>query len=159
MMKVTEKIFEIKEFLKECTHEEAELEHIFPIEKRQMICKDLGISELLFELLFYMKMNIKEEIFSDKHNERDKFIELYNTIYEVIRELIRKNRLFKMHISKWIMFVFEDVIQNNEPSHLKMLKELLEENDFFVTNFVSEKLIQYLTENMLHKIHDSPLFE
>ncbi len=93
-----------------------------------MICKDLGISELLFELLFYMKMNIKEEIFSDKHNERDKFMELYNTIYEVIRELIRKNKLFKMHISKWIMFVFEDVMHNNEPNHLRMLKELLEEN-------------------------------
>ena len=25
----------------------------------QMICKDLGISELLFELLFYMKENLK----------------------------------------------------------------------------------------------------
>ena len=43
------------------------------------------------------------------------------------------------------MFVFEDVIQNNEPNHLKMLKELLEENDFFVNNFVTEKLLNYLT--------------
>ena len=49
-------------------------------------------------------------------------MELYNTIYEVIRELARKNRLFKMHISKWILFVFEDVINSNEVSHLKMLK-------------------------------------
>ncbi len=40
-----------------------------------------------------------------------------------------------------------------------MIKELLEENDFFVTNFVSEKLLHYLTDNMLQKMHDSPLFE
>ena len=86
-------------------------------------------------------------------------MELYNTIYEVIRELIRKNQLFKMHISKWIMFVFEDVINSNEASHLRMIKELLEENDFFVTNFVSEKLLHYLTDNMLQKMYDSPLFE
>ena len=39
-----------------------------------MICKDLGISELLFELLYFMKMNHKEDIFSDQPNERDKFI-------------------------------------------------------------------------------------
>ena len=86
-------------------------------------------------------------------------MELYNTIYEVIRELVRKNRLFKMHISKWIMFVFEDVINSNEVSHLKMLKELLQENDFFVTNFVSDKLLEYLTQNMLQRVHDSPIFE
>jgi hypothetical protein len=47
---------------------------VFPVYKRQMICKDLGISELLFELLYFMKMNLKEDIFSDKHNERDKFL-------------------------------------------------------------------------------------
>jgi len=57
------------------------------------------------------------------------------------------------------MFVFEDVINNNEPSHLKMLKELLEDNDFFVTNFISERLLSYLTDNMLQRMHDSPLFE
>lgn len=28
-----------------------------------MICKDLGLSELLFELLFYIRENMKEEIF------------------------------------------------------------------------------------------------
>jgi hypothetical protein len=123
-----------------------------------MICKDLGISELLFELLFYMKMNIKEDIFSDKHNERDKFIELYNTLYEVITELIRGNKLFKMHISKWIMFVFEDIINNNEKDHLNMIKELLLDNEFFVQNFVSEKLLKYLTDSMLDKLHDSPYF-
>jgi hypothetical protein len=82
MMQVTEKIKEIKDFLKNCSKEESDLEYIKPIYKRQMICKDLGISELLFELLFYMKKNLagkyekKEEgkpkpeyIFHDKHNE------------------------------------------------------------------------------------------
>lgn len=64
-----------------------------------------------------------------------------------------------MHISKWIMFVFEDVINSNETSHLKMLKELLEENDFFVTNFVSDKLLEYLTESMLQRVIDSQTFD
>lgn len=57
LMQVTEKIKEIKDFLKNCSKEESDLEYIKPIYKRQMICKDLGISELLFELLFYMKKN------------------------------------------------------------------------------------------------------
>lgn len=48
MMQVIEKIKEIKQFLKNCKPEEADLEHIHPLEKQQMICKDLGISELLF---------------------------------------------------------------------------------------------------------------
>ena len=43
---------------------------VFPLTKRQMICKDLGISELLFELLYFMKMNLREDIFSDQHNQR-----------------------------------------------------------------------------------------
>jgi hypothetical protein len=30
---------------------------------------------------------------------------LYNTLYDVNRELIRKNYLFKMHISKWFEFI------------------------------------------------------
>lgn len=48
-----------------------------------------------------MRMNLKEDIFSDKHNEHDKFLELYNSLYEVIRELVRNNAQFKMHVSKW----------------------------------------------------------
>lgn len=82
-----------------------------------MICKDLGISELLFELLFYMKENLKvtpeqpRAIFSEKHNQREKFIELYNSIYDVITELVRDNKMFKIHISKWIMFILTDVIK------------------------------------------------
>lgn len=141
MMQVTEKIKEIKDFLKNCTKEESDLEYIKPIYKRQMICKDLGISELLFELLFYMKKNLagkyekKEEgkpkpefIFHDRHNELEKFLELYNTIYEVIYELVRDNLLFKIYISKWINFVIEDVIVENQSSHLNLLKEMFRSN-------------------------------
>ena len=82
MMQVTEKIKEIKDFLKNCSKEESDLEYIRPIYMRQMICKDLGISELLFELLYFMKKNLdgknevdaegkhtKEFIFHNKHNE------------------------------------------------------------------------------------------
>lgn len=112
-----------------------------------MICKDLGISELLFELLYFMKMNLKEDIFSDKHNERDKFLELYNTLYEVINELIRNNLLFKMHISKWFEFILDDVITKNEDCQLNLLKELLKDNAFFVDNFVNSTIIEYLTEH------------
>lgn len=134
MMQVNEKIKEIKDFLKNCSREESDLEHIHPLEMEQMICKDLGISELLFELLFYMKENLtkKEEqphaIFELKHNEKEKFQELYNTIYEVITELIRDNSLFKIHVSKWIMFILDDVINNNEESQLALIKELLRNN-------------------------------
>lgn len=119
MMQVTEKIKEIKDFLKNCAREEADLEHIHPLEMEQMICKDLGISELLFELLFYMMENLNKtedqpkSIFQTKHNEYEKFIELYNTIYEVITELVRDNQMFKIHVSKWIMFILNDVINKN----------------------------------------------
>lgn len=61
LMQVTEKIKEIKDFLKNCKKEDSDLEYIRPIFKLQMICKDLGISELLFELLFYMKKNFAEK--------------------------------------------------------------------------------------------------
>ena len=85
-----------------------------------------------------MKMNLKEDIFSDKHNERDKFIQLYNTLYEVINELVRNNCLFKMHISKWFEFILDDVISNKEVCQLNLLKELLRDNEFFVNNFVNK---------------------
>ena len=93
-MQVTEKIKEIKDFLKNCSKEESDLEYIKPIYKRQMICKDLGISELLFELLFYMKKNFENKytkvaegdsppgyIFHSDSNSWGKFWELYNVIY------------------------------------------------------------------------------
>jgi hypothetical protein len=118
-----------------------------------MICKDLGISELLFELLYFMKMNLREDIFSDKHNEREKFLELYNTLYEVINELVRKNALFKMHISKWFEFILDDVIANNEPCQLSLLKELLRDNLFFVNNFVNQQVVHYLATHYTASTH------
>ena len=85
-----------------------------------------------------MKMNLKEDIFSDKHNEKEKFLELYNTLYEVNRELIRKNYLFKMHVSKWFEFILDDVIAADIDCQLNLIKELLLDNDFFINNFVSQ---------------------
>ena len=70
MMKVTEKISEINDFLKGCSSSDPKKEFMKPIYKRQMICKDLGLSELLFELLFYIRENTKELIFKEKANER-----------------------------------------------------------------------------------------
>ena len=140
-MQVTEKIKEIKDFLKNCSKEESDLEYIRPIFKRQMICKDLGISELLFELLFYMKKNFMNKyvkvgegevgpgyIFHQDPNSWGKFWELYNVIYEVIYELVRDNLLFKIYVSKWINFVIQDVLVENEQSHLNLLKELFKNN-------------------------------
>lgn len=46
---------------------------------------------------------------------------MYNGIYEVIFELIRDNPQFKIHVSKWITFIFEDVIRNDEEYQLKTL--------------------------------------
>lgn len=46
---------------------------------------------------------------------------MYNAIYEVIFELIRDNTQFKIHVSKWINFIFEDVIRYNEEYQLKTL--------------------------------------
>ena len=60
MMKMTEKIKEINDFLRDCNADDEDKEFIQPLFKRQKICKDLGLSELLFELLFFMKENMKE---------------------------------------------------------------------------------------------------
>jgi len=144
-----------------------------PIYKRQMICKDLGISELLFELLFYMRKNLEkryeapkkktpiydstgklvpEYIFQHNPNNLEKFEELYNSIYEVIYELVRDNLLFKIHISKWINFVFLDVVSQNQPSHLKLLKEILKNNEFLINNFVTEALVRKLSNQIFNQV-------
>lgn len=52
-----------------------------------------------------------------------------------------------MHISKWFEFILDDVIANNEPCQLNLLKELLRDNSFFVNNFVNEQVISYLTNH------------
>jgi len=55
--------------------------------------------------------------------------------------LIRDNLLFKIYISKWINFVIEDVLTENQPSHLNLLKEMFKDNEFLVKNFVSDNLV------------------
>lgn len=81
-------------------------------------------------------------IFEGKHNELEKFDELYNSIYEVIYELVRDNLLFKIYVSKWINFVIEDVLIENQQSQLNLLKELFKENEFLVKNFVTDNLVK-----------------
>mgnify|MGYP000894854969 FL=1 len=119
---------------------------VLPIPKRQAICKDLGMSELLFELLYYMKSN-KQDIFKDSHNEKEKFEELYNTCYEVIEVMIKDNYRFKVHVGKWIDFVIEDVIENDAVARLAALKEILKGNQLLVKNFIREQLIVHLGDN------------
>lgn len=82
-MQITEKTKEIKYFLKNTTTEDPNREFKRPLAKRQIICLHLGISELLFELLFFMRKNrdgeegIKDgkpelgvKIFATKPNEK-----------------------------------------------------------------------------------------
>lgn len=163
MMQITQKTKQIKYFLKNTTNDNPNREFKRPVAKRQIICFHLGISELLFELLYFMRKNRDGElgvkdgktmtgvpIFKNKPNEYEKFIEMYNAIYEVIYELIRDNTQFKIHVSKWISFIFEDVIRDNQEYHLKTLLELLKNNYFFVNNFVTENLVVLLVDRMLN---------
>lgn len=113
-----------------------DLKVVTPIEKRQAICKDLGMSELLFELLYYMKINREDKIFRDSPNEIEKFDDLYNTCYEVIGVMIKNNYMFKIHVSKWIDFIIQDVIKKDDAARLNTLKELLRGNHLVVNNFI-----------------------
>lgn len=108
-----------------------------------------------------MKKNLKGEsgesegkeekgpkIFEKKHNQKEKFMELYNAIYEVIFELIRDNYQFKVHVSKWFMFILDDVEVYGDYFMLQTLLELLKNNIFFVNNFVTDELVEHLVEMM-----------
>jgi len=73
--------------------------------------------------------------------------------------------MFKIHISKWIMFILTDVIKGiismedskddkdnaqrdfikETEAFLSLMKELLKDNEFIVNNFVTDRLIQYLS--------------
>jgi hypothetical protein len=55
--------------------------------------------------------------------------------------------------------VLDDVIANNEPCQLNLLKELLRENHFFVNNFVNREVIQYLTTHYIAKSDDKDYHE
>ena len=69
----------------------------------------------------------------------------------MINELIRNNTLFKMHVSKWFEFILDDVITGNEPCQLNLLKELLKDNEFFVNDFVTREIVEYLTNHYIDK--------
>jgi hypothetical protein len=58
--------------------------------------------------------------------------------------MIKNNYMFKVHVSKWIDFVIEDVIENNDPARLAALKEILKGNQLVVKNFIREQLIVHL---------------
>ena len=56
--------------------------------------------------------------------------------------------MFKIHISKWIKFILNDVTKGiitetakentKEEACLSLIKELLKDNEFIVNNFVSD---------------------
>lgn len=59
----------------------------------------------------------------------------------MIFELIMDNYQFKVHVSKWFMFILDDVEVYGDEYMLKTLLELLKNNIFFVNNFVTEELV------------------
>lgn len=71
---------------------------------------------------------MKEEIFKEKVNEKEKFYEMHETIYRVIITLIKNNPSFKIHVSKWILFIFEDFVEKGLDIHYETLLELLKNN-------------------------------
>ncbi len=96
------------------------------------------MSELLFELLYYMKINKNDNIFKDSPNEKEKFDELYSTCYKVIEVMVKGNEMFKIHVSKWIDFVIQDVVESDDPARLDTLTEILKGNELVVNNFIRE---------------------
>ncbi len=42
---------------------------------------------------------------------------MHTTIYQVLINLTKNNKIFKIHVSKWILFVIEDFIERGEPIH------------------------------------------
>lgn len=61
--------------------------------------------------------------------------------------MIKDNCVFKVHVSKWIDFVIEDVIENDAIARLNALKEILKGNHLLVNNFIREPLIVHLGQN------------
>ena len=64
---------------------------------------------------------------------------------------MRDNLLFKIYVSKWINFVIQDVLTENESNHLRLLKELFRNNEFLVKYFVDSTLIGKLCSRMLNQ--------
>lgn len=65
--------------------------------------------------------------------------------------MVRDNFSFKIYISKWINFIIEDVLVENQPSHLNLLKELFKNNEFLVKNFVTDDLVKKLADKMMNQ--------
>lgn len=59
---------------------------------------------------------------------------MHENIYRVLINLIKDNEIFKIHVSKWIMFIIEDFIEKSgeEDIHYEALMEMLKGNSFFV---------------------------
>lgn len=154
MLNLSKSLNLINAFVKGCTEEEAEFEWILPIKKRQFICKDLGISELLFELIYYMKKNMEDSIYSTpvKRNEKIKFFELYLRCYKIICCIIKDNYLFKVHVSKWIDIVLTDAKEmvDNETLH-ETLSEMLRNNQLVISSFIRESLVASLSASFADK--------
>lgn len=53
---------------------------------------------------------------------------MHEQIYQVIIYLIKDNKIFKTHVSKWIMFIIEDFIEKGFEIHCVALLELLKDN-------------------------------
>lgn len=47
--------------------------------------------------------------------------------------------------------MIEDVVVENQPSHLNLLKELFRDNEFLVKNFVTVGLVKSLAKGMQQK--------
>lgn len=42
---------------------------------------------------------------------------MHTTIYQVLIVLIKNNKAFKIHVSKWIVFIIEDFVEKGEEIH------------------------------------------
>lgn len=63
-----------------------------------------------------------------------------------------------MHVSKWFEFILDDVIASNIDCQLNLLKQLLQDNDFFVNNFVTKDIVEYLTSCFTNSLGDNKEF-
>lgn len=72
---------------------------------------------------------------------------------------MRDNLLFKIYVSKWINFVIEDVLIENQQSQLNLLKELFKDNEFLVKNFVTDNLVKELADRMINQKDNFMFYE
>lgn len=46
--------------------------------------------------------------------------------------MVKDHLLFKLHVSRWIDFVIDDVIENDSSARLNTLMEILKENNLII---------------------------